>query len=251
MLYFPAAVAAIALGTAAATDSRRRRCFALPLLGTFALAAFGNAQVFRQAAAGKEDLLTQMAAGEARWPSHAVVQVDAPDSVLGVPVWRNAVAAFNRIGLRRDLTFAVGHPGLLANPRGLGETLFVTGPDEKNLLVDWTSCEQELLGTAELPPAIPGEPAVAEARVAAPPRSEALLYVWPPGGRPVMASARRFLPAPASAFRRLRLPPGLSPPLESRVDGESGPIAAEVALLAAPESCRRPHVVNSPPDRRR
>jgi hypothetical protein len=249
LLYFPAAVAAIALGAAAATDRRRLR-WAWPLLAAFVLAAFANAQAYRRAAAGKEELLARLAAGEARWPGQVAVQVDAPDTVLGVPVWRNAVAAFGRVGLRRDLTFAVGHPGLLENPQGLGETLFVAGPDEHGRLVDWTGCERELLAAAELPPAATGQPAVAAVQVRSPARGEVLLYFWPSGGRPVPASARRFRPAQGSA-KRLRLPPGWVPPLEFRVDGEGGRLEAEVELLAAPESCRLPHVVNSPPDRRR
>jgi hypothetical protein len=249
LLYFPAAVVTIALGAAAAPDGRRL-CWAWPLLAAFVLAAFANAQVYRLAAAGKEELLARLAAGEARWPGHAAVQIDAPDSVQGVPVWRNAVAAFGRAGLRRDLTFAVGHPGLLENPQGLGETLFVAGPDEHGRLVDWTGCERELLAASELPPAAAGQPAVAAVRVWSPSRGEALLYFWPPGGRPVPASARRFRPAQGSA-KRLRLPPGLVPPLQFRVDGEGGKLEAAVELLAAPESCRLPHVVNSPPDRRR
>lgn len=248
LLYFPAAVAAIALGGVLAPRRHYLR-FALPLLAIFVLVAWANAQVFRRAAEDKEELLGLLAASQNQWPTRVVVQVDGPDSVLGVPVWRGAEGAFARAGLRRDLSFAVGHPGLLRDPQGLGERLFAVGPDAEGRLADWTPCEQELRGTEELPPATGGGEAIAEVTMPAAPRGFALLYLWPPGGRPVVASAARFLPPAPEKPLRLRLPPHPRGPLLFRVDGENagGTLAATVVLREAPAVCRAPHVINSAP----
>lgn len=248
LLYFPAAVTAVALGGALAPRGRALR-FAWPLLAVFALAAFANAQAYRRAAEGKVELLAQLAASESRWPPRVLIQVDAPDTVMGVPVWRSAEGAFERALLRRDLSFAVGHPGLLLNPQGLGERIFVVGPGDHGRLVDWTRCEQELRRPLELSGAAAGNPAVAEvAMPAQPPRGFARLYLWPPGGRPVTGSAVLFLPPAANEKLRLRLPLGIRAPLELRVDAESGgPLTAAVLLREAPEPCREPHVIDSGP----
>jgi hypothetical protein len=242
LLYFPAAVFAVACGLwwpAMPTVAPwvKRSCLLLALY--WSGATLWNGRAWTAAGWEVERTLQAMAQAAPRLPAHALVFVAGHDTWHGAFTWRNAIADGARWRrVRPDLRWFLGTVAGVDRPaEELGKDLFEIGIDTAGRPVDWTSCEAALLvppktvlaafpvawtggGDPVTPPVAFLEPLRAlQVRVGLdngrPENPVAGRLFWRParGGRFNMTDSAPFFLGPrAAAEIVLRVPPELAPP---------------------------------------
>jgi len=239
LLYFPAAVAAIALAAACHPERRRRR--ALPaalaaLLLFWGAATLVNARSWSRASAEVRHTLAAIEELEPGWPAGSSVFVAGHDSWRGAYVWRNGFAfALRRAGVRSDLRWFLGTAALTAHPEELGERVFEIGPDgactvRDCAIRDWTPCQQALHSS---PPAALRELAAVDVR----PLPRGSVPGVPGGGRLDLGP----LPLAATRWPAVEILPTAEPlrqPAGGRLHWRAGDVAVGATRFQVSDSRR-------------
>jgi hypothetical protein len=147
LLYFPAAVLAVALGLLVPAMGSWARRIALLLALCWSGATAWNVRPWIEAGWEVEHTLAMIESVAPRFPPRALVFVAGHDTWHGALAWRNAIAAAAWWrGVRPDLRWFLGTVAGVDRPGDeLGKGLFEIGIDRAGRPVDWTPCEEALL----------------------------------------------------------------------------------------------------------
>lgn len=147
LLYFPAAVLAVALGLRVPAMGRWAKRIALLLALCWSGATAWNVRPWIEAGWEVEHTLAMIERVAPRFPPRALVFVAGHDTWQGAFAWRNALAAAVQWrGVRPDVRWFLGTVAGVDRPAGeLGKGLYEIGIDRAGRPVDWTPCEAALL----------------------------------------------------------------------------------------------------------